>query len=110
MLNQELERIEFLQILADIIAFILGLFQPIVTPIGEFMVLWIDVVLGFFPTESLTFYIVIYVVLVISGAIVNIKWPGVKYDSVYTKEEDDDDDDEKSDIKKTGIDHLSRDE
>ena len=84
---QALERYEFLKILAGIIGYILDVFKPIVTPIGEWMVNWIGFLLQFFPTESLTIYIVIFAVLITSGVIINTKWPGEKYVSVNTKEE-----------------------
>ncbi|MFX1337323.1 MAG: hypothetical protein ACFFDK_01795 [Promethearchaeota archaeon] len=83
---QEYERIEFLQIIADIIGLILRVLQPFVTPIGAWMVSWVDVLLSFFPTGSLIPYFVIFAILVISGIIVNTKWPGEKYIGVYTKE------------------------
>ena len=92
---QEYERIEFLQIIADIIALILGALKPIVTPIGAWMVSWIGFLLEFFPTGSLVPYYVIFAILVISGIIVNTKWPGEKYIGVYTKEESERDTEEK---------------
>ena len=84
---QEYGRIEFLQIIADIIALILGVLKPFVTPIGAWMVSWVDVLLRFFPTGSLVPYWVIFAILIISGIIINTKWPGEKYIGVYTKEE-----------------------
>jgi len=84
---QEYERIEFLQIIADIIGLILGALKPFVTPIGAWMVSWVGFLLVFFPTGSLVPYYVIFAILVISGIIVNTKWPGEKYIGVYTKEE-----------------------
>ena len=91
---QEFQRFEFLQIIADIIALILGTLQPFVTPIGAWMVSWVDVLLRFFPTGSLIPYYVIFAILVISGIIINTKWPGEKYIGVYTKEESERDTDE----------------
>lgn len=84
---QEFERIEFLQIIADIIGLILKVLKPLVTPIGAWMVSWVDVLLTFFPTDSLIPYYTIFAILVISGIIINTKWPGEKYIGVYTKEE-----------------------
>lgn len=86
MMNQQVERNEFLQLIADIIGYILKLFQPFVTPIGVWMVLWINTLLEFFPANNLTIYIVIFVLLIISGVIINSKWPGEKYIDVYAKE------------------------
>ena len=84
---QEYQRFEFLQIIADIMSLILKTLQPFVTPIGAWMVSWVGFLLKFFPTNSLALYIAIFVVLVVSGIIINLKWPGEKYIAVYTKEE-----------------------
>jgi hypothetical protein len=84
---QKFVRYEFLEILAGIIGFILEIFKPIVTPIGEWMVYWVGFLLQYFPTGSLTVYIVIFAVLVVSAIIINTKWPGEKYIPVYTKDE-----------------------
>jgi len=71
---------EILQNLADFVGVILKYLGPIVTPIGEFMVLWIDYVLAFFQPYfgDYTFFIIIFVVLFISAIIVNTHWPGDK--------------------------------
>lgn len=98
---QEYERYEVLQVIADIIGLILKIFQPVVTPIGAWMVSWVDFLLRFFPTDSLAIYIAIFVILVISGIYVNLKWPGEKYIAVFSKEESERD---KKEEKKTGID------
>jgi hypothetical protein len=45
---------------------------------GMFMVNWMDYVLQFFPQNNLTLYIAIFAVIVTTGAIVNIAWPGNK--------------------------------
>jgi len=100
MLDQQAERYEILQVIADIIGAILAFFKPWVTPIGAWLVSWIDVLLGFFPADNLTIYFVIFGVLVISGIIVNTKWPGVKYIEVYKKDGVDD----------TSIEHLDADD
>jgi len=86
MVFQEVERNEFLQIIADIIAVILAFFQPWVTPIGAWMVSWIGFLLAFFPDDNLTIYYVIFGILIISGIIVNTKWPGVEHHDIYAKE------------------------
>jgi hypothetical protein len=72
------QAVDFLKILADIVGAILNFLQPIVSPIGAWMVNWIDVALHIFPTDGLTLYIVIFVALIVSGALINIKWPGDK--------------------------------
>jgi hypothetical protein len=64
------------QALADIIGAILNFLKPIVSPIGAWMVNWINTVLQFFPADSLTIYITIFIILLVSGAIVNSLWPG----------------------------------
>lgn len=83
---QEYQRFEFLQVIADIMGLILKTLQPFVTPIGAWMVSWVDFLLKFFPTNSLAIYIAIFVILVLSGIIINLKWPGEKYIAVYAKE------------------------
>ncbi|MFX1478937.1 MAG: hypothetical protein ACFFCI_12470 [Promethearchaeota archaeon] len=83
-----LQTIEFLEILAEIMGAIFGFLKPIVVPIGEFMVSWISVVVQFFRdnlSSGYTFYIVICVILVVSGIVVNIIWPGDKPGSIFKK-------------------------
>jgi low affinity Fe/Cu permease len=92
---QEYQRFEFLQVIADIMGLILKTLQPFVTPIGAWMVSWVGFLLKFFPTNSLAIYIAIFVILVLSGIIINLKWPGEKYIAVYTKEGSERDTDEK---------------
>ncbi len=80
--------IDALQILADIIGSILLFLRPIITPIGEWMVGWITVGMEFlrdnFSTDY-TFYIIICIILVVSGIIVNIIWPGDRKGSIFSK-------------------------
>ncbi|MFX0035588.1 MAG: hypothetical protein ACFE9I_08110 [Candidatus Hermodarchaeota archaeon] len=78
----------FLQTLADIIGAILLFLKPIVTPIGEFMVSWITIVIDFLKenfTSDLSIFIVICVILVLSGIIVNIIWPGDIKGTIFSK-------------------------
>jgi len=86
MIFQEFERNPVWQFIADLMGFILMIFKPIVYPIGQVMVLWIDFLLRFFPSENITIYFVIFFIIVIAGIIVNCKWPGEKYFRVYTEE------------------------
>ena len=69
---------DMLQILADIIGAILTFLKPIVSPIGAWMVDWIEVALQYFPTDSLTLYIGIFIFLIVAGGIVNSIWHGDK--------------------------------
>lgn len=108
------QTIEALQILANIIGSILLFLKPIVTPIGEWMVGWINVGMEFlrdnFSTEY-TFYIIICVILVVSGVIVNIIWPGDKVGSIFSKSSEKIEEiDEKSEIsgEKNIIDEIRR--
>jgi hypothetical protein len=64
------------QVLADFIGAILNFLKPIVSPIGAWMVNWINTVLQFFPSDSLMIYIVIFIVLLVAGGLVNSLWPG----------------------------------
>jgi hypothetical protein len=74
------------QLIADIIAIIVSFLQPIVMPIGAWMVDWITFLLQFFPKNSWTLYIIIFILLIISGGILNIIYPG---DKPLKKEEGD---------------------
>ncbi|TFG26439.1 MAG: hypothetical protein EU532_09795 [Promethearchaeota archaeon] len=103
---QEYQRFEFLQIIADIMTLILKTMQPYVTPIGAWMVSWVGFLLKYFPTNSLAIYIAIFVILVVSGIIINLKWPGEKYITVYTKEDSDRD----TEGKKSSIEFFDNDE
>ena len=69
---------EILNTLATIIGAIVKFVQPFLTPIGAFMVLWINYLMQFFPYVNLAFYIVIFVILIIAGIIVNSHWTGDK--------------------------------
>jgi uncharacterized membrane protein len=101
MIFQEFERNPVWQFIADLMGLILSIFKPIVYPIGQVMVLWIDFLLRFFPSENITIYFVIFFIIVISGIIVNCKWPGEKYVRVYT-------DETAHDEEKKKISHLKR--
>jgi hypothetical protein len=71
-------QVDMFQVLADIIGAILNFLKPIVSPIGAWMVNWINTALQFFPTDSLTIYIIIFIILLVSGGLVNSLWPGDK--------------------------------
>ena len=66
----------WLETVSIFIGIIVGFIKPFLTPIGEVMVIWVDFLMQFFPTESLTFYFVVFGVLIISALIINIKWSG----------------------------------
>ena len=66
------------QLIADIVAAILNFLKPIVSPMGSFMVNWIEAVLQFFPRDSLTLYITLFVIIVLLGGIANVAWAGDK--------------------------------
>jgi hypothetical protein len=83
-----LQTIEFLDILANIIGSILLFLMPIIVPIGEWMVGWITVAMEFLRqnfSSDYTLYIIICVILVVSGIIINIIWPGDKQGSIFHK-------------------------
>jgi hypothetical protein len=78
-----------LEIWADIFGAILVFFKPIVKPIGQFMVNWISATFEFFKENlgnNLTFFIFITVIIVVSGVIINIIWPGDRPGSIFSKE------------------------
>ena len=59
--QEEFERSPIWQFIADVMAWLMLVFKPIVYPIGQVMVLWIDVLLKFFPDDNLTIYIIIFI-------------------------------------------------
>lgn len=67
-----------LEKIADVIGLIINFLKPYIIPIGKWMVGWITMLLQFFPQHDLTIYFLIFLVLVISAAIINSKWPGDK--------------------------------
>ena len=60
-----------LEMIATIIGGIINFIQPIITPIGEVMVFWVNKLLPYFPFGDLTLYIAIFLILVIAGVIIN---------------------------------------
>ena len=78
MIFQAFQYDEILNTLAGIVGAIVGFVQPYLTPIGQFMMFWVNYLMQFFPYGNLTLYIVIFVVLVIAGIIVNSHWTGDK--------------------------------
>ena len=82
-----LQAVDYIQIIADIVAAVLGFLNPIVSPLGLFMVNWMEYVLQFFPTDNLIVYIVIAIVIVTIGFVVNITWPGDKKPGFLAKAE-----------------------
>ena len=82
------EAMDFLEVLANIVGSILLFLKPLVVPIGQWMVDWITVATQFFKDNlgtSLTFYIVIFVSIVVLGIVVNIVWPGDRPGSIFSK-------------------------
>lgn len=68
--------IDILQALADIIGAIVTFLKPVVAPIGQFMIYWIDFTLSFFPTGSWILYFILFGILIVAGIVVNSYWPG----------------------------------
>ncbi len=90
-----LQNFGFLGPIIDFISIIFGFLAPILVPIGQMMVLWIEQLLPFFPTgnfgiNDLGIYIVIFAFLILIGAIVNSVWPGDKLKGGEEKDLDDD--------------------
>jgi len=83
-----LQTMGFLQVIADIIGAILTFLMPIIAPIGAWMVDWITITIGFLQQNlggDLTLFIVICVILIISGILVNIIWPGDRPGTIFSK-------------------------
>ena len=83
-----LQSVDFIQVIADIVAAILNTLNLFVKPLGLFMISWMEYVLQFFPRNNLTVYIIIAIVIVILGLIVNIIWPGNKKPGFLVKAEE----------------------
>ena len=82
------QSMDFLEVLAEIVGSILIFLKPLVVPIGQWMVDWITTTTQFFKENlgaSLTFYIVICAILVVSGIVINILWPGDRPGSIFSK-------------------------
>ena len=73
-----IQAFDIFQIIADIIAIIVGFLQPIVMPIGSSIVQVVEFFLQIFPKNNWSIYIIVFIVLVITGGIVNILYPGDK--------------------------------
>ncbi|MFX1572092.1 MAG: hypothetical protein ACFFB0_05045 [Promethearchaeota archaeon] len=84
----QLEYMPWVQVIADIIGIILVFLKPFVTPIGVWMTGWITVATEILQQnfgESLTFYLIIGIVLVVSAVIINIIWPGDRPGTIFSK-------------------------
>lgn len=81
--------IESLQTIADIIGAIVRSLRPIVVPIGNWMVAWITFAMDFLNqylgSSDFTFYIIVFVVLIVSAVVINIIWPGDRSGSIFSK-------------------------
>ena len=76
-----------LETIALYLGVILEFFMPIVMPIGEFVVTFVTAATEFLHQnfgENFTIYIIIGAILIISGVIINIVWPGDKKGSIYS--------------------------
>jgi ABC-type proline/glycine betaine transport system permease subunit len=69
---------DYFELISDIISVIVRFLQPVVTPIGEWMIIWINFALAFFPKENLIIYIIIFISLLILGVLINWFWLGDK--------------------------------
>ncbi len=83
-----LETIGFLKALADIFGIIIIFFKPLISSIGSWMISWITATIDFLQqnlSNNLTIFIILCVIIVISGVTVNIIWPGDRPGSVFSK-------------------------
>ena len=79
------QRNDLIQMITDIIGYIFNLFSPILILIGDLIVLVIIFLFNFFPDNFLWLYIIISIGLVVAGLIVNMKWSGIEYTSVFQR-------------------------
>ncbi|TXT65087.1 MAG: hypothetical protein BAJALOKI1v1_470009 [Promethearchaeota archaeon] len=70
--------LDALQDFVNVMGGIMLFFYPFLSPIGAFMVAWINAVLSVAPQFNIAFYIVICVILIVAGIIINSYWPGDK--------------------------------
>ena len=82
-------RYDWMQTITDIIGFILNFLNPILFFIGEMILLLINFFLNLFPDNMLWLYIIIAAGLVVIGIIVNTKWPGLEYTSIFQRVRED---------------------
>jgi len=80
-------------VLTDVISFIFEVLAPILVPIGQVMVLWIEVLLPYFPTgtyalNDLSIYVIIFIFLIVGGGFINSYFPGDKAKEGEEKELD----------------------
>ena len=67
---------DILRSIANVVGIILNFLKPILIPVGEWMISWIETALSFFPRNDLSIYFLICLVLIMAGVIINIKFPG----------------------------------
>ncbi|MFW9999521.1 MAG: hypothetical protein ACFE9Q_06560 [Candidatus Hodarchaeota archaeon] len=82
------QTIGFLQALADILGALMILMEPVLTPIGQWMKDWITAVMEFLQqnfSNNFTIFIIICIIIVVSGIIVNIIWPGDIKGTIFSK-------------------------
>ena len=82
------DTMDFLEVLAEIVSFIVLSIKWLVIPIGNWMIDWITATTQFFKDNlgaSLTFYIFLCAIIIISGIVVNIVWPGDRPGSIFSK-------------------------
>jgi hypothetical protein len=78
-------RYDWIQPITDIIGFILNFLNIILIFIGEMILIVINFLLNLFPDNMLWLYIIIAAGLVVAGIIVNTKWSGLEYTSIFSK-------------------------
>ncbi|MFX1568269.1 MAG: hypothetical protein ACFFCV_07865 [Promethearchaeota archaeon] len=82
------QTIGFLEALADIFGIILIFFKQLISSLGSWMISWITATIDFLQQNlgnNLTIFIIICVILVVSGIFVNIIWPGDRPGSLFSK-------------------------
>ncbi|MFX0188128.1 MAG: hypothetical protein ACFE8A_10370 [Candidatus Hodarchaeota archaeon] len=78
-------RYDWIQPITDIIGFILNFLIIILIFIGEMILIVINFLLNLFPYNMLWLYIIIAAGLVVASIIVNTKWSGLEYTSIFSK-------------------------
>ena len=89
----EYVRYDWIQPITDVIGFMLNFLIIVLIFIGEMILIVINFLLNLFPYNMLWLYIIIAAGLVVAGIIVNTKWSGLEYTSIFSKRKEDEADD-----------------
>jgi DNA-directed RNA polymerase subunit RPC12/RpoP len=70
-------QVDILRMIAEFIGILFYYSSSVLTPFGRVMSIWIQFLLVYFPLD-INIYVIIFVVLLISGVFINYHWSGDK--------------------------------